>query len=243
MTSRLSPGSRLALASGLLLIATGASARTFISPMGEPFRDAPSGKDTAEMWFEGADKDGDGRITRAEFLADAGRFFKTLDVNHDGEIGPEEIERYEEDVAPEVQTNGFFGGGGGGHGHGGGGRGHGRGGHRGGGGGGGGGGGSSEGESGGDSSEETHAPAYDATPQGAERFSYLDLPEPVSAADADFNRGVSAKEFVDAANQRFDMLDANQDGVLTRDDLPGLSRAGGEERRGRKGHGPDAPPR
>ena len=215
-----SPSFRLGLAASLCLSAGAAQALTFISPMGEPFRSRPGDKPPEEMWFEAADKDGDGRITRAEFLADAGRFFMALDVNHDREIGPEEIERYEEDVAPEVRTGGFEGGpasGGSHRGHGGGG-GRRHGGHR-----------SasdddlgSEGVSSGDSPPQR---PYDASNEGASRYSYLDLPEPVAAADTDFNRGVSPKEFAAAANQRFDLLDANHDGVLTRDELPHLGGA------------------
>ena len=219
---------RLTIVAGALLIAGAAEGRTFISPMGEPFRDMVDGKTPDEVWFAGADKDGDGRITRAEFLADAGRFFRTLDVNHDNEIGPEEIERYEDEVAPEVRTDGFEGDlpSGKGHGGRGGGRHHGGGGgHRGGGGGGGGGGGEGEGE---DTSGEDHPGPTEPTGLGAARFGYLDLPEPVIAADSDFNRGVSAKEFADAAYQRFNLLDANHDGVLTRDELPHRGRPGGD---------------
>jgi hypothetical protein len=44
----------------------------------------------------------------------------------------------------------------------------------------------------------------------------------VISADADLNRGVSLREFVAAAGQRFVMLDTNHDGRLTRDELPPL---------------------
>jgi hypothetical protein len=47
----------------------------------------------------------------------------------------------------------------------------------------------------------------------------LDLPEPVVSADADFNRGVSSKEFRDAAGQRFLALDLDHHGYLTLADL------------------------
>jgi Ca2+-binding EF-hand superfamily protein len=228
-----SPCSCLAVMIFGLFAADAAGARTFISPMGEPFRGMPDGKEPAEAWFAGADKNGDGKITRAEFFADAGRFFKTLDVNHDNEIGPEEIDRYEQEVAPEVQTGGFSGGGqrpAGGRGRGGhGGGGHGGGGHRGGGGG-----------EGGSSAENAPGPSEPAM-QGAARFGYLAIPEPVIAADTDFNRGVSPKEFLAAANQRFDLLDANHDGVITRDDLPALGRPGGDRKGGRGWHGPPPP--
>lgn len=52
--------------------------------------------------------------------------------------------------------------------------------------------------------------------QGAARFGLLDLPQPVIAADANLNRGVSAKEFADAAAQRLMALDADHDGALVR---------------------------
>lgn len=221
--------SRLSILAGLLLCAGGAQALTFISPMGEPFRSPPGEKPPEQIWFERADKDGDGRITRAEFLADAGRFFMALDVNHDNEIGPEEIDRYEEEVAPEVRTNGFAAGTGrsGGHGGRGGGRRHG-GGHR---------APADDNAEAGSSSDPAPAEHYDASTEGAARYSYLDLPEPVAAADADFNRGVSPKEFAAAANARFDLLDANHDGVLTRDELPRLGGLHGPRgpRAGRKG--------
>lgn len=205
------------------MIAGAVQARSFISPMGEPFRDAADGKAPADVWFAGADKDDDGRITRAEFLSDAGRFFQVLDSNHDNEIGPEEIERYESDVAPEVRTSGsgdigvdrgqgrHGGRGGGGRHHGG--------------GGGARGGGADDGSAAGSGEGGAPKPAYDAVPQGAARFGYLDLPEPVIAADTDFNRGVSVREWLAAAQQRFALLDANHDGAITRDDLPHL-RAG-----------------
>jgi Ca2+-binding EF-hand superfamily protein len=81
---------------------------TFISPMGEPFRSADS-RSGAEHWFVLADSDHDGRISRAEFGADALRFFAMLDVDHDGLIDPIEIERYETEIAPEVRVMSTYG--------------------------------------------------------------------------------------------------------------------------------------
>jgi hypothetical protein len=196
-------------------------ARTFISPMGEPFRPAARGEDTLADWFRQADLNHDGQITGDEMQGDADRFFDALDTNHDGEIDPDELTHYEEVVAPEIKTGasatfimptsaddaqteggrggygrgGGRGGGGGGH-RGGGGDGHGGqggGGHRGGGGIGGG------------------PEGY----QGATRFGLLDLPEPVIAADTNFNRGVSKEEFRKAAHQRFVALDLDHRGRLT----------------------------
>jgi Ca2+-binding EF-hand superfamily protein len=76
----------------------------FISPMGEPFRRNQGPGEPVDRWFQGADTDHDGALTVTEFQADAVRFFATLDVNHDGEIAPDEIVRYETEVAPEVQS-------------------------------------------------------------------------------------------------------------------------------------------
>jgi hypothetical protein len=246
MTLNLAFAWRLTMAAGLLSIGGAAHGRTFFSPMGEPFRTEPGEKLPEELWFEGADKNGDGKITRAEFLADAGRWFRILDVNHNGEIGPEEIEHYEEDIAPEVSGGGFDeespkgdggggkhkrGGGGGGGGHGGGGEERGRHGY-------------GADDSGGESSDDSSSddqpkPAYNSNNIGAARFSYLDIPEPVASADTDFNRGVSPSEFVAAANQRFDTLDVNHDGVLTREELPHLSGGGLHGGHGGR-HGPPA---
>jgi hypothetical protein len=177
----------------------------FLSPMGEPFRSPEPGADLAGAWFAGADADHDGVLTVAEMQADADRFFTALDADHDGELGPEEIAHYENEVAPEVQLGlqmrgGGFGGRRGGwggewQGRRGGGRRHGR---------------------------DSGPGEYDEGLEGAGRFAYLNIPEPVISADSDLNRGVSRAEFAHAAGQRFLLLDANHDGRLTRAELPPL---------------------
>lgn len=191
------------LAIGAMLLCAGsASALTFISPMGEPFHTDGATLPEA-MWFAQADANHDGKLTRAEFAADAGRFFRALDVNHDNVIGQEEIDRYEREVAPE--TSGY-----------------------------------GDDEARGRASrrrskthnpyqtDEAHSPEddlpppYDSTRTGASRFGYLDLPEPLVAMDINLDRRVAPKEFLDAAYQRFSLLDANHDGVLTQEELPRL---------------------
>ena len=67
--------------------------------------------------------------------------------------------------------------------------------------------------------------------QGAGRFSWLNIPQPIAAADADFNRGVSREEFASAAAARLQRLDTNQDGALTRAELPLLPEQWSEDER------------
>jgi len=199
----------------------------FLSPMGEPFRSDDPAHDVVGDWFAAADSDHDGALSLAEFQADAARFFATLDANRDGEIDPDELTRYETVLAPEVQLGRQMGVGMGGFrrgGEGGGGRGGGRGGW------GGRGGGPRTGqdrgsripEGAGGGGPRFNNGGFDPGLEGAGRYSFLNIPEPVISADADLNRGVSLKEFLAAAGQRFVLLDANHDGRLTRDDLPPL---------------------
>lgn len=228
---------RLSLAALALLLATAAAAQppsggegfrghgprgaVFLSPMGEPFRSEDPAHDVVGDWFAAADRDHDGALTAAEMQADAARFFATLDTNHDGEIDPDELTRYETLVAPEVQVGqqmgvgmggfrrGAEGGWGGGR-RGGGGRGvMGRGGRA--------------TRSQGDGSVRLPGNGgFDPGLEGAGRYSFLNIPEPVISADTNLNRGVSLVEFVAAAGQRFVMLDTNRDGRITRDELPPL---------------------
>ena len=74
----------------------------FLSPSGQPFRAKPGGSAPFDAWFAEADTDHDGSIDRAEFRADALRFFKVLDANGDGVIDGFEINTYELKIAPEL---------------------------------------------------------------------------------------------------------------------------------------------
>lgn len=74
----------------------------FISPHGEPFRAALAEPYPVANWFHRADKNGDGKIDHAEFLADAELFFAVLDRNKDGILDPYEISIYEHLIAPEI---------------------------------------------------------------------------------------------------------------------------------------------
>lgn len=74
----------------------------FISPSGQPFRAAAGQPYPVLVWFHQADRNGDGRIDRAEFRADAAAFFKVLDENGDGVIDAFEVQDYENKIVPEI---------------------------------------------------------------------------------------------------------------------------------------------
>ena len=142
----------------------------FLSPMGEPFRSRTPDDDPFARWFHQADGNRDGMLTADEMRADAERFFAALDSNQDGKIDSMERMTYESKIAPEVQVNSQW--------------------KR--------------------TRQETaaEAQASDETDrgdrrrrwdnnidgyqldglQGAARYGLLNLPEPVSGADADFDR-------------------------------------------------------
>lgn len=187
-----------AFAALLLLTGTAAPAgdQLFVSPMGEPFLgDKDAPPDTA--WFNGADTNQDGKLSSDEMAADAARFFKTLDLDKSGEIDPAELEKYETLIAQEIALRNRGGGVGG----------------------------FDPTRDGDDSLRD--APTGLATyvgREGAAQFNYFQLPEPVASADINFNRGVSGREFLQVADERFAKLDTNRDGMLARAELPPLPR-------------------
>lgn len=179
---------------------TGHAWAPFISPMGEPFRARTRTDDTLALWFARADANRDGAITSDEMQADGARFFATLDTNSDGEIDPEELVHYEWEVAPDIQVSAKMR------------------------------------PAPGESAETREKRRRDAdlaalddedfpkrrgkkskqgNLEGAARYGLLNLPEPVAAADADFNRGVSLQEFRLAAASRFQLLDTTKQGRLS----------------------------
>jgi len=177
---------------------TGHAWAPFISPMGEPFRARTTADDTFLLWFHQADRDGDGVLTPGEMQVDADRFFAKLDLDHNGEIDPEELIQYEWQIAPEIQV------------------------------------GMRRVRAPGEAKPEEakrpgdeqvgiagYAPggprrsSRDEGPQGAARYALLNIPEPVAAADADFNRGISLAEFRQAAQERFQLLDTGHAGRIS----------------------------
>ena len=169
----------------------------FISPMGEPFRAKGGTGDALSRWFNQADLNHDGLLTADEMKSDADRFFAVLDTDRDGQILPEELIQYEWDVAPDIQVNSRLK--------------------------------RQPGEAAppkppedGELDAGAHRPKRskrEADPslaglQGAARYGLLNMPEPVAAADADFNRAITRPEFEQAALERFQLLDRNKRGAL-----------------------------
>lgn len=177
----------------------------FISPMGEPYRAHSATDDTLADWFRQADRNHDGVLTGDEMVADAARFFATLDSDHDGQIDPDELAHYEYEIAPDIQVMSR-------------------------------------------TRRAPGQPAPAARPdddgkapsraefrrrdreeeaslgiggalQGAARYGLLNMPEPVAAADMDFNRAISLEEFRQAAVARFQLLDSTHQGRLTLSEL------------------------
>jgi Ca2+-binding EF-hand superfamily protein len=189
---------------------TGHAWAPFISPMGEPFRARSIADDTLANWFHQADRNHDGVLTMDEMQADADRFFAKLDSDHDGEIDPDELASYEWEIAPDIQAM------------------------------------SKTRNPPGVAAvraprddDPEHPPRHgrwrpgageDAGTllgmggglQGAARYGLLNMPEPVAAADTDFNRGISLIEFRQAAVTRFQLLDRGRTGALSLGQLQAL---------------------
>ena len=172
----------------------------FISPSGQPFRSAPDEPYPVARWFAGVDKNGDGKIDRAEFRADAGAFFKTLDKNGDGVIDGFEISDYEHDVVPEIlgAYRSMDTGGDGQRRH------RPPGGER----------------RGGGRKADSDSLLGSEVMGGASSYELIAEPEPVAAADTDLDGRVTLADFLAAADRRFSRLDSKGLGYLTLADLP-----------------------
>jgi hypothetical protein len=179
-------------------------ASLFISPAGKPFHADPGQPYPVRVWFAQADRDHDGKITRAEFRADFEAFFNQLDTNHDGVIDGLETAAYEERVAPEIlprlaqgQATGDARG-------------------------------PDEPGEPGDGRRPREPRQLAAAPErkgqlaieGAPAFSLMNVSEPVISADLNFDGKVSLQEFLAAADRRFDGLDTDKLGYLTLEGLP-----------------------
>jgi hypothetical protein len=193
----------------------------FYSPCGRPYRAKPGAPYPIADWFNEADANHDGKLDKAEFLADAMAFFGTLDRNGDGVISPQEVAFYEQRIAPEVLgmrvvdtsyspvedkprlwlVQGMLGGGNG---------------------------------PGGanmsidpnpvqdqtNSEKRQQAEPYDASGKGAAPYGFFDEPEPITAADVNFRGLISRADFKTLAEAHFRTLDQGGVGYLTLAGLP-----------------------
>lgn len=189
---------------------TGHAWAPFISPMGEPFRAHSPTDDTLADWFVKADRNHDGLLTVDEMQADAERFFALLDTDHNGEIDPDEVAHYEWEVAPDIQVM------------------------------------SRARPAPGQPAprarqsdpdndnpkdrrrrrdEEYASLGLGGALQGAARYGLLNIPEPVAAADVNFDGAITLDEFRQAAVARFELLDSKHSGTLTLGQLQALRLA------------------
>lgn len=189
----------LTLAAAAPAMASRASvANIFFSPSGEPFRGADKDDYAVALWFAKADANKDGAISKEEFRADALRFFAVLDLNKDGKLDSVEVRNYEQKIAPEVLARSFDTG--------------------------------DVRKKDGPVDIQPHGDTrlgnvktdvdMGQNRQGAGFFSFLDEPEPLTAADTDFNNKITREEWIAAANRRFGRLDPEGVGAIRLKDLP-----------------------
>lgn len=174
----------------------------FISPAGEPFRAEPGQPYPVSQWFDRADANHDGVLTRDEFVADSLAFFDRLDTDKDQIVDGFENVDYERNVAPEIMgimpspvrregapplvlppTR-------------------------------------AEQVYGQPSFLHPRGRPMPARRQGAAQYSLINEPHPVRGADADLDQRVSRAEATAAARMRFGLLDVDGDGRIALKDLP-----------------------
>jgi hypothetical protein len=193
----------------------GPPANVFIAPSGKVFRVKEGLPYPVADWFKQADANHDGKVDKAEFLADAAAFFKVIDRNEDGYITPIEVAFYEQRIAPEIlgyrvdvasdgmlrplrsallwktQSAGGIDRP------------------------------SSIDPAGSNPDGAPHGPEkLDESGAGASPFSFFDEPEPVMAADLSFRGVVSKADYMKLAAIHFGALDHKGVGYLTLADLP-----------------------
>jgi hypothetical protein len=172
----------------IMLSGTSAAQRVpvYLTLMGEPVLGARGERQPFYRWFAEADANRDGSMDMVEMQKDAARFFATLDVDHDGRIGPDEITRYETEVAPPAvrAAGGLVGV-------------------------------SVQALSPTSRNSEPPITGTRLANQLDGPGANLgEVPEPVTAADTNLNGSVSAGEFNSAASRRFFGHDTNHDGRL-----------------------------
>ena len=172
----------------------------YLSLMGEPFRTSESGEKPFDQWFNLADQDGDGGISRLELHADAEAFFKILDTNGDKVVDADEIIAYEHMApgrtraagggAPDVSSSRPTPK-------------------------------SSAPVEKGQVALVTNGKVPSATRihVADQSVNFSTVPQPVAMADLNLDRRVTLEEFKKTASRRFTNYDVDQDGRLTRKEL------------------------
>lgn len=172
----------------------------FLSPFGEPFRAAEGAPYPVADWFRKADTDADGRLTRAEFIADGDRYFHLLDSSRNGTLEAAEIDAWEAAILspltprPGQRTA------------------------------------SPPPEAGKPTEARpvqmppNAAPrrqrADPERPRGAGLYGIINIRHPIKAADQDMNARVTTEEWHKILLSRFALLDKTNLGYLTLDTLP-----------------------
>lgn len=182
--------------------------RPTFSPNGEPLVGAgwPAHcGDALDAWFDRADANHDGRLTLAEFEADAVRQFGVMDLRHDGKITAAELSTYRQSVmggryasisTPEAgaRPRGTIG--------------------------------DSEGREGaGFPGEGRRRHDEGAMPRPDSSGTMpADQPDPVMSADTDLDGSVTLEEFRALVRQNFADLDRDHAGSIAKDDVRKLCR-------------------
>ena len=169
--------------------------RMIYSPNGEPLNGGqlgrPACQEAMSRWFERVDANHDGSISHEEFMADAQAQFRRMDIDHNGYLVPEELERFRqpyrqqapvESASVSAQDNGNSQSQEGRHRRGGS---HGR---------------------GGNDGNRQEAPPEDTS-------------DPVMSADTNLDNKVTPEEFMARAERVFHASDSNGDGTLNRDEV------------------------
>lgn len=165
-------------------------AALFVSPMGMPHRAATAGE-ALTAWFNAADADQDGALTREEFLAAELPFHGMIDRNKDGLVTPIESANLFRATAPELfaplpALRGARA--------------------------------RMPPDPGRLTQPRDRSNDQDQRLRGAARFGLLSEVEPVMSCDADMSRWVTAAEFRACAERRFTLLDADGDGLFRLDE-------------------------
>jgi Ca2+-binding EF-hand superfamily protein len=164
------------------------------SPNGEPLNGGPLGRPTCEealsIWFGRVDIDHSGGISHAEFMADATSQFARMDIDKNGYLLPEELERYRlpyrQDTS-SVSGNSQS---------------------------------SDAGSSGGQHRRSRHATSDDSGSSHASGKPYQNTaPDPVMSADTNNHFKVTLQDYIAQADRKFAELDADHDGNLSPDEL------------------------